>query len=80
MTSIQVHPERAGMDSLRPVNQLGGRWVPRRKLEEAAVIIGDRAWLPFLRARHALEGVDAPLDFSGTQFFREAQRHASRRG
>jgi hypothetical protein len=58
------------------VNWLGGRWVPRRQLEEAAVIVGDRAWLPFLRARHALNGLDAPLDFSCTQFFRVAQRLA----
>lgn len=58
------------------MNWLGGRWVPRRKLEETAVIIGDRAWLPFLRARHALNGLDAPLDYSCTQFFRVAQRHA----
>lgn len=58
------------------VNGFGGRWVPRRKLEEAAVIVGDKAWLPFLRARHALNGLDAPLDFSCTQFFREAQRSA----
>lgn len=58
------------------VDHLGGRWVPRRKLEEAAVIVGDRAWLPFLRARHALNGLDAPLDSSCTQLFREAQRHA----
>lgn len=58
------------------VYKLGGRWVPRRELAETAVVVGDRAWLPFLRARHALESRDAPLDFSCTQFFREAQRHA----
>jgi hypothetical protein len=58
------------------VDLLGGRWVPRRKLEEAAVIVGDRAWLPFLRARHALNGLDAPLDYSCTQLFRVAQRLA----
>lgn len=58
------------------VNWFGGRWVPRRKLEEAAVIVGDKAWLPFLRARHALSGLDAPLDYSCTQFFRAAQRSA----
>jgi hypothetical protein len=56
------------------VYKLGGRWVPRRKLEESSVIVGDRAWLPFLRARRALQGSDAPLDFSCTQFFRLAQR------
>jgi hypothetical protein len=56
------------------VRELGGRWVPRRNLEETAVVVGDRAWLPFLRARHALEGKDAPLDYSMTQLFREARR------
>jgi hypothetical protein len=58
------------------VHTLGGRWVPRRKLEEAAVVVGDRAWLPFLRARHALQGPEAPLDFSCSQLFRLAQRLA----
>ena len=53
---------------------LGGRWVPRNQVEEAAVIVGDRAWLPFLRARHALQGPEAPLDHSCSQFFRVAQR------
>jgi hypothetical protein len=56
------------------VHTLGGRWVPRRKLEETAVVIGDRAWLPFLRARHALQGREAPLDSSCSQLFRLAQR------
>ena len=55
------------------VDVLGGRWVPRKKLEEAAVIIGDRAWLPFLRARHALQNQEAPLDYSCSQLFRTAQ-------
>ena len=58
------------------VHTLGGRWVPRRKLEETAVVVGDRAWLPFLRARHALQGPEAPLDFSCSQLFRLAQRLA----
>jgi hypothetical protein len=58
------------------VDLLGGRWVPRQKMEESAVIIGDRAWLPFLRARHALQSPDAPLDYSCSQFFRVAQRLA----
>lgn len=58
------------------VHSLGGRWLPRRKLEETAVVIGDRAWLPFLRARHALQGREAPLDYSCTQLFRVAQRLA----
>ncbi|WP_224366367.1 hypothetical protein [Hyalangium versicolor] len=58
------------------VGGLGGRWVPRMKLEEAAVVIGDRAWLPFLRARHALQNQEAPLDYSCSQLFRTAQRIA----
>ncbi|MDY7230477.1 hypothetical protein [Hyalangium rubrum] len=58
------------------VHFLGGRWVPRRKLEESAVIIGDRAWLPFLRARHALQSPESALDSSCSQFFRTAQRLA----
>ncbi|MBN1210720.1 MAG: hypothetical protein JXB05_38080 [Myxococcaceae bacterium] len=55
---------------------LGGRWVPRKQVEEAAVIVGARAWLPFLRARHALQGPEAPLDYSCSQFFRVAQQLA----
>jgi hypothetical protein len=58
------------------VHSLGGRWVPRRELDETAVVLGDRAWLPFLRARHALQGPEAPLDFSCTQLFRLARRLA----
>jgi hypothetical protein len=58
------------------VHTLGGRWVPRRALDEAAVVVGDRAWLPFLRARHALQGREAPLDSSCTQLFRLASRLA----
>jgi hypothetical protein len=58
------------------VDGLSGRWVPRKKLEEAAVVIGDRAWLPFLRARHALQNQEASLDFSCSQLFRLAQRMA----
>ena len=58
------------------VDGLGGRWVPRNKLEEAMVVIGDRAWLPFLRARHALQSQEAPLDYSCSQLFRTAQRLA----
>ncbi|PTL82069.1 hypothetical protein [Vitiosangium sp. GDMCC 1.1324] len=60
------------------VHSLGGRWVPRRTLEESAVVLGDRAWLPFLRARHAIQGRDAPLDSSCTQLFRLAQRLSAR--
>jgi hypothetical protein len=56
------------------VHRLGGRWVPRRSPEEAAVIVGGRAWLPFLRARHHVQSRQAALDCSLTQLFRYAQR------
>jgi hypothetical protein len=62
---------------------LGGRWVPRKNVEESAVIVGDRAWLPFLRARHALQGPEAPLDYSCSQFrtpTRKKRRARNRRG
>jgi hypothetical protein len=56
------------------VRHLGGRWIPRRNLDEASVVIGDQAWLPFLRARHYLEAREAALDRSLTQFYRVAAR------
>ena len=59
------------------VHRLGGQWVPRRHLEEAAVIVGDKAWLPFVRARHHVQSRQAALDFSLTQLFRHARRSLS---
>jgi hypothetical protein len=57
------------------VQHLGGRWVPRRALDESQVVIGDRAWLPFLRARRYLKQKQNLLDFSLTKLFRTAARH-----
>ncbi|ADO70266.1 uncharacterized protein STAUR_2462 [Stigmatella aurantiaca DW4/3-1] len=57
------------------VRRLGGRWVPRKKLEESQVRVGKRVWLPFLRARRYMQSRQALLDYSLTQFFREAERH-----
>jgi hypothetical protein len=57
------------------VNHLGGRWVPRKNLDEAYVVLGDRAWLPFLRARHGFGDRQAVLDYSLTKFYREAERY-----
>ena len=58
------------------VNHLGGRWVPRKKLDEAYVALGDRAWLPFLRARRCLgETRQAVVDYSLTKFYRAAEQH-----
>ncbi len=59
---------------------LDGRWVPRRNLDESQVIVGDRAWLPFLRVRHFVQSRQAALDYSLTRFYREAARHARGQG
>jgi hypothetical protein len=60
------------------VRTLGGRWVPRQNLDETQVVIGDRAWLPFLRARHALATKQDAIDHSLTQFYRAAADAAGR--
>jgi hypothetical protein len=57
------------------VRNLGGRWIPRQKLEEAQVLVGNRVWLPFARARHYMRSRQALLDYSLTQLFRAAERH-----
>ncbi|NVJ27861.1 MULTISPECIES: hypothetical protein [Myxococcus] len=57
------------------VRRLGGTWVPRQKLEESQVSVGTRVWLPFLRARRYMQSHKSLLDYSLTQFFREAERH-----
>jgi hypothetical protein len=60
------------------VKHLGGRWVPRRSLLESAVVVGPRAWLPFLRAHHLLQAPGTPerpcLDFTLSQLFHQAVR------
>jgi hypothetical protein len=57
------------------VRRLGGTWVPRQKSEESQVRVGKRVWLPFLRARRYMQSRQALMDYSLTQFFREAERH-----
>lgn len=57
------------------VHHLGGTWIPRRKLSESQVLLGDRAWLPFARAERYLRSRDSLVDYSLTQFFRTAERH-----
>ncbi|WPB81584.1 hypothetical protein KYC5002_21005 [Archangium violaceum] len=57
------------------VRNLGGRWIPRRKLEEVQVLVGNRAWLPFVRAQRYMRSCQALLDYSLTQLYREAERH-----
>jgi hypothetical protein len=57
------------------VHQLGGEWLPRRKLMESQVLVGDRAWLPFKRGQRFLKSKQSALTHSLTQFFRAAERH-----
>jgi hypothetical protein len=57
------------------VRNLGGKWIPRQKLEEAQVLVGNRVWLPFARARHYMRSLQSLLDHSLTQLYRVAERH-----
>ncbi|MCY1072918.1 hypothetical protein [Archangium lansingense] len=57
------------------VRNLGGRWIPRQKLEEAQVLVGNRVWLPFVRARNYMRSLQALLDCSLTWLYRVAERH-----
>ncbi|HEX8706426.1 MAG TPA: hypothetical protein VF815_46760 [Myxococcaceae bacterium] len=56
------------------VRYLGGEWLPRKKLEEAQVRVGRRAWLPFLRAHRYMRSSQSLLDFSLGQVYRVAER------
>jgi hypothetical protein len=57
------------------VRNLGGQWIPRKKLEEAQVLVGQRVWLPMVRAQHAMRSRQSLLDHSLTQLYRSAKRH-----
>jgi hypothetical protein len=57
------------------VRHLGGQWIPRKKLEEAQVRVGNRVWLPFVRAWRYMRSRQSLLDASLTQFYRVAERH-----
>jgi hypothetical protein len=57
------------------VRNLGGRWIPRQKLEEAQVLVGNRVWLPFVRARNYMRSRQSLLDYSLTYLYRVAERH-----
>ena len=57
------------------VRKLGGRWIPRRRLEEAQVVVGRRVWLPFLRARNSMRSRQSLLDYSLTHLYCVAERH-----
>ncbi|GEL75468.1 hypothetical protein [Myxococcus virescens] len=57
------------------VRRLGGTWVLRAKMEESQVRVGKRIWLPFLRARRYMQSRASLLEYSLTQFFKEAERY-----
>jgi hypothetical protein len=59
------------------VRNLGGQWIPRKKLGEAQVLVGDRVWLPMVRAHRYMRSRQALLDYSLTQLYRVAARHRS---
>ena len=59
------------------VRHLGGQWIPRKKLEEAQVRVGNRVWLPFVRAWRYMRSRQSLLDSSLTQLYRVAERHRS---
>jgi hypothetical protein len=59
------------------VRNLGGQWIPRKKLGEAQVRVGERVWLPMVRAHRYLRSRQSLLDYSLTQLYREAERHRS---
>jgi hypothetical protein len=56
------------------VRNLGGKWIPRKKLGEAQVLVGERVWLPMVRAWRYMRSRQALLDYSLTQLYREAER------
>ncbi|EPX56075.1 hypothetical protein D187_007417 [Cystobacter fuscus DSM 2262] len=59
------------------VRHLGGQWIPRQKLEETQVLVGQRVWLPFVRAWRYMRSRQSLLDSSLTQLYRVAERHRS---
>ncbi|QRK13368.1 hypothetical protein JQX13_27035 [Archangium violaceum] len=59
------------------VRNLGGKWIPRQKLEEAQVLVGNRVWLPFARARNYMRSRQSLLDYSLTYLYCVAERHRS---
>jgi hypothetical protein len=59
------------------VRNLGGQWIPRKKLGEMQVRVGPRVWFPFVRAHRYMRSRQSLLDRSLTQLYRVAERHRS---
>ncbi|WP_257461015.1 hypothetical protein [Archangium lipolyticum] len=59
------------------VRNLGGQWIPRKKLGEMQVRVGPRVWFPYVRAHRYMRSRQSLLDHSLTQLYRVAERHRS---
>ena len=59
------------------VRNLGGQWIPRKRLGEAQVLVGNRVWLPMVRAHRYMRSRQSLLDYSLTQLYRVAARYRS---
>ncbi|QRO00859.1 hypothetical protein JRI60_18410 [Archangium violaceum] len=59
------------------VRNLGGQWIPRKRLGEMQVRVGPRVWFPYVRAHRYMRSCQSLLDRSLTQLYRVAERHRS---
>ncbi|MFY1824418.1 M48 family metallopeptidase [Myxococcus fulvus] len=59
------------------VRRLGGQWVPRARLEESQVRVGDSVCLPFVRAYRYMRSRQALREHSLSQFYVEAEIRCS---
>ncbi|WP_163786738.1 hypothetical protein [Myxococcus vastator] len=59
------------------VRRLGGQWVPRARLEESQVRVGDSVCLPFVRAYRYMRSRQALREHSLSQFYVEAELRCS---
>ena len=75
MLAQRVRPRTRAYLGQVLVRHLGGQWLPLRNMAEAQLRVGNRVWLPFVRAHRYMRSQQALLDSSLTQLFREAQRH-----
>ncbi|NOK06090.1 hypothetical protein HNV27_31840 [Myxococcus xanthus] len=57
------------------VRRQGCPWVQRQEMEEPQLRVGMRVWLPFLRTRRYMQSRESLLEYSLTQFFKEAERY-----
>ncbi|NOJ79200.1 hypothetical protein [Myxococcus xanthus] len=59
------------------VRRLGGQWIPRARLEESQVRVGDSVCLPFVRAYRYMRSRQALREHSLSQFYVEAELRCS---